>query len=464
MKIRTLVFFDHDIGRDVEILMPVLYYGEKYLDLEIEKAFIFDIDKIRRYKPDLVILANTIGSRNHHMIAKYAYENGIKVFALVSEGNFRTNGTFNFWGYNTDKKFYQEYVCLWSKRTQKFLREQLPHCKDKIVVTGATGFDRYKIYAFESKEAFLERYGLTNFKKVIGYAGWAFGKLHNPNGLEELKEVYGEHADKMIDWMRRQQKEVENLLRTTIENNPDILFILKRHPNEIHPHLTQRDNNEMINLIDYPNVLYLTNEEDVHTLINVSDIWTAFESTTVIESWVMNENRPTIFLNPDPDFIRDANYKGTVIARNAAEFQKYIDEFYATGRVSAMHAPEKIQARKKIIEDVIGYGDGLNHVRAGYYLAKTVEKIDPGKAKKIKPHPLFLSRHFLLEIGKYFYYKPLFLKLPKFKKTVWIFDRHRLPRIDSLKKKYFAYLDEFHRKHRLPEKIRKKEFWEKLFY
>jgi hypothetical protein len=120
-KIKALCYFDDDKGRDVEILMPVLYYAETYLNVEIEKAFIFDIDKIRRKKPDLVILANTIGSKNHHYIAKYAYENGIKVFALISEGNFRTNGTFNYWGYNTDKKFYQEYICHWSKRTLDFL-------------------------------------------------------------------------------------------------------------------------------------------------------------------------------------------------------------------------------------------------------------------------------------------------------------------------------------------------------
>ncbi len=462
MKIKTLCFFDNDIGRDVEILIPVLFYGEKYLNLEVEKAFIFDIDKIKRYKPDLVILANTIGSKNHHMIAKYAHENGIKVFALVSEGNFKTDGTFNYWGYNTDKKIYQEYVCLWSKRTQKFMLEQLPQYKKKFVVTGATGFDRYKIYDFETKESFLKRYNLTQYKKIIGYAGWGFGKLHNPTGLMEIRNTHKEKAEERIKWMHKQQKEVENFLRQAIENNPDILFILKRHPNEKHPHLTQRDNNEMINLAGYPNVLYLTDQEDVHTLISVSDIWTAFESTTVIEAWMMKKDMPTVFLNPDPDFKRDINYKGTIIARNANEFQKIIDEFYQKGKVEAMNSPERQQARQMIIENVIGYADGMNHIRAGYYLGKTVDKIVPGQTKKIKPNLLFRTRYILLKIGKHFYYKPLFLKLPKFKKTVWIFDRYKLENIDKLKAKYYKYLERFHSENNIKEKINSNSFWKEL--
>ncbi|NPA38132.1 MAG: hypothetical protein GXO47_14915 [Chlorobi bacterium] len=460
-KIKALCFFDDDKGRDFEILIPVLYYAEKYLNVEVEKAFIFDIDKIRRAKPDIVILANVIGSKNHHLIAKYAYENNIKVFALISEGNFKTNGTFNYWGYNTDKVIYQEYVCHWSKRTCNFLKKELPQYTDKMVVTGATGFDRYKIYKFETKKEFLKRYNLTEYKKVIGYAGWGFGKLHNPTGLMEIKNTHKEKAEERIKWMHEQQQLIEGILRETIEKNPDILFILKRHPNEIHPHLVQRDNNEMINLADYPNVLYLRNEEDVHTLISVSDIWTAFESTTTIEAWMMKDI-PTIFINPDPDFVRDNNYKGTVIVKEYNEFQKKIDEYYATGKVAEMYDEDKVKARKKIVEDVIGFADGLNHVRAGFYLKKTIERIRSDDKRKIKADLLYVARFILVKLGSLVYYKPLFLKLPKFKKTVWIFDRHKLKNIDITGRKYYSYLDDFHQKNNLPEKIKDKSFWDDL--
>jgi surface carbohydrate biosynthesis protein len=462
-KIKTLVFLDYDKGRDVEILMPLLYYGEKYLNLDIKKAFIFDIDKIRREKPDLVILANTIGSKNHHCIAKYAYENGIKVFALISEGNFRTNGTFDYWGYNTDKKFYQEYVCFWSKRTKKFMEKELPQYKEKFVLTGATGFDRYKIYDFETKESFLKRYNLSQYKKVIGYAGWAFGKLYNPTGLMEIRSTYKEKADDFIEWMKKQQKLVEDILRKAVENNPDTLFILKRHPNEIHPHLVQKDNNEMINLADYPNVLYLRNEEDVHTLISVSDMWLAFESTTVIEAWLMKKDMPTIFINPDPDFNRDINYKGVIIAKDYEKLQNLINEYYSTGKVEEMFSPEKIKSRKEIFEHVIGFPDGFNHIRAGYYLSKTVNKIKSEKhKKKVKINPLYYSRYILTKIGTPFYNKALISKLPKLKKTVWVFERQKLKNFEPLKEKYYKYLDKFHQEHKISEKIKSEEFFEQL--
>lgn len=461
-KIKALCYFDNDKGRDVEILMPLLYYAETYLNIEVEKAFIFDIDKIRRKKPDLVIIANTIGSKLHHQISKYTYQNNIKLFALISEGNFRTNGTFNYWGYNPDKFFYQEYICHWSNRTKDFMSSELPEFKDKMVLTGATGFDRYKIFDFESKELFLKRYNLSQFNKIIGYAGWAFGKTHNPTGLMEIRNTFKHNADERITWMKNQQINIENILREAIENNPDILFILKRHPNEIHPHLTQKDNNEMVRLADYPNVLYLRDEEDVHTLINVSDIWTAFESTTVIEAWMMKEI-PTIFINPDPDFDRDNNFTGTVVVKSYKEFQSKIDEYYKTNKIVDMYSVEKIKARKQIFENVIGFADGMNHIRAGYYLDKTSKKITPNPKKKVKLNLLYFIRYLLIHIGSIFYYKPLFLKLPKFKKTIWIFERYKLNNIDVLKKIYYGYLNDFHDKNNISKKLENAEFWGNLF-
>ena len=457
-RLKALCYLDNDKGRDIEILIPVLYYAERYLDLDIEEAFIFDIDKVRRSKPDLVIIANTIGSRNHHCIAKYAYENGIKVFALISEGNFRLDGTFNYWGYNTDKVIYQQYVCSWSKRTLEYLSAELPHLKDRLVLTGATGFDRYKIYDFETKSSFLKRYKLTQYDKIIGYAGWAFGKLYNPAGLIEIKNTHKENADTRIKWMIKQQKLVESVLREAVEKNPDVLFVLKRHPNEIHPHFTQKDNNEMVNLDSYPNVLYLRNEEDVHTLISISDIWTAFESTTVLEAWMMKEI-PTLFINPDPDFKRDVNFRGTVVVNSYENFQMKIDEFYQTGRVSEMFDKERIKYRQEILENVIGFADGLNHIRAGYYLSKTVDGIKNTHPKDVKIKTLFVIRFFLLHIGKYFYKKSVFLKLPRLKKTVWIFERFRLKNFEQTKNKYYSFLDVFHDRYELSEKIKRKKFW-----
>lgn len=118
--------------------MPVIYYLERYLNSSVEIAFIYDIHAIYRKKPDIILIAtNAIGSVLHHNVAKYGAENNILVFALISEGNFRTDGTFNYGSHNNDKKFYQEYLCMWSFRTYNFFREVLQQYKDKIVITGA---------------------------------------------------------------------------------------------------------------------------------------------------------------------------------------------------------------------------------------------------------------------------------------------------------------------------------------
>jgi|AntAceMinimDraft_17_1070374.scaffolds.fasta_scaffold00443_4 hypothetical protein len=457
-KTKILCFLDNDCGRDVEILIPVIYFAEKHLNCVVDFAFIWDIHTIYQKKPDIVLIANTIGSKLHHLIAKYAYDNNIKVFALISEGNFRTDGSFNYWGYNTEKMYYQDFICHWSNRTLDFLAKRLPEYKSRMVLTGASGFDRYKMYKFISKQDFLKNKGLEKYKKVIGYAGWTFGRIYNKNGLNEIIEKFKDKADAYIVWMKEQMGLIEDILKDTIKNNPDILFILKRHPSEMHPHLVQKDKNEMINFVEYPNVLYIRNEEDVHSLISVSDIWLSFESTTVIDAWLM-KNIPTIYINPDIHFDRNSNYKGTAIAKSYLQLQSYLDEFFSTGIVYNFEKNRK--ERAKIISQTIGYSDGLNHLRAGFYLKKTIAAI-PTKKVKVKLNLRYFIMYILLHVGQVFYNKKIFIKLPKFKKTVWLFERFKLKKFWILKEKYYRYLDEFYKKNSFNEKIKQNKFWEKL--
>jgi surface carbohydrate biosynthesis protein len=459
-KIKILCYLDIDKGRDIEILMPVIFYAEKYLNAKVDYSFIWEVHDIYRKKPDVVLIANTIGSKLHFEISKYAYKNGIKVFALISEGNFRTNGTFNYYGYNTDKQFYQDYICHWSKRTYDYLVNELPQFKDQMVVTGATGFDRYKIYDFLSRKEFLEKWKLLDFKKVIGYAGWAFGKLFNAPGRKELRYLQKDNPNK-LKWMEDQMYLVEDILRQTVENNPDTLFILKRHPSEKHPHITQPDKNEMVALADYPNVMYFTNEEDVHDLINISDLWMGFETTTALETWVMG-NKPTILINPDPDFKRDKLYQGSCIAKNYNELQSFIDEFYKTGKIKAFESEEKQNSRNKLIKDTIGFSDGMNHVRTGYYLSKTMNQIGLRKKKRMNLNMKYYVMYALLHIGKHFYNRNMFQSLPKFKKTIWLFERFKLNNASFLKAKYYPMLERFHEKHQIPQKIHSDVFWNDL--
>jgi surface carbohydrate biosynthesis protein len=446
---KALCFIDDQQGRDVELLLPLVYHAERYLGCKIEFRFVWDIFALYLLQPDLVILPNTTGSRWNFEIAKYAAEQNITVFTLISEGNYRINGSFDFWGFNTDHKFYQEFICFWSERTLSFFQKQLPEFADKMVLTGATGFDRYKIYSFLSKETFLKKKGLANYKKVIGYAGWVFGKLYSEMGRMELKYFLKDKPDSWKEWTEMQRKEVETILGRLIETNSDTLFILKVHPNETHPHITKESLNEMSRLKRYPNVLFIKNEEPIHNLISVSDIWIGFETTTAIEAWMLNKE--TLLINPDPFFNRDETHKGSLIATNYETLQAYIDEYYATGRINDFHSPEMTRIRKTIISESIGFDDGLNHLRAASYLQKAL-RISEGKQKKRVFRLICFLRSFKLYAGSLFYNRWLFLHLPKFKKTVWAFDRWRLKNIPVLKANYYPYLDQFYNQHHLPDK------------
>ena len=450
-KIKVLCFQNTDSGRDVEIMLPVQYFAERFLNCTFEHVVIRDIFAIYRKKPDIVFIPNTIGSRLYFTIAKLAHDQGIPVFALISEGNFRTNGTFNYWGYNEAKLFFQEYVCCWSKRTANFLKKEVPEAAHKIVITGATGFDRYKIYEFMKKGDFLKKYGKANYKKVILYAGWAFGKLQHPRGRMELTDAY-DNPKERLKWVEDQRDKVYEILKPMVENNKDILFLLKKHPQESSPEIVRELLNEMDRLKDYENVIYLSEEESVHDLISVSDLLLCFESTTALETWLMGKE--TIFINPDPNFNRDELYKGSVMVANYADLQNNINVFYEKGSMPEFNAPGKVQKREEIAEKTIGFSDGMNHIRAGYYFKKVVDKIRNEKPEikyKFRLFDVIIYLSFVL--SRPFYIKPVFLKIYKFKKIVWVYENWNVNiGIMYLYKKYSVFLDRFYKENKIEEK------------
>lgn len=449
---RVLCFLDSDSGRDVEMLLPLVYFIEKFLNCRVEFNFIWDVYAVYRKRPDLVLLPNTVGSKLYFQISQYAARQNIPVFALISEGNMRIDGSFDYWGYNTDKQFYQEFVCFWSERTRDFLRRELPEIREKLVLSGATGFDRYNIYQFETKEEFLKRKGLQQYNKVIGYAGWAFGKLSNAQGRDELLSFFKGDAS-WLQWTEKQMYAVENILRKAIEQYPDILFVLKRHPNEANPSIVAEGRNEMNPLTSYPNVLYVKEEENLHDLISVSDIWMGFETTTSLEAWLMKSQLPTLLLNPDPEFNRDQLFKGSLVLQTSAQLNSAIREFYEAGTIAAWQTDSKLKARQQLIIDTIGWGDGFNHIRTAYYFQKSLEKTSPSRT--IKPHfsLKYAWMYVLMELGKYFYIKNVFIRLPKFKKTIWIFEKFRLRNIPVLQARYAQFMEDFYSRHKVAEKF-----------
>ena len=459
IKRRGICFLQEDKGRDTEIVLPIILAAEKFLNCEIEFVIKWNAHLIYKHKPDFVIIpANCIGSKMYHDIAKYAYSMNLKIFSFISEGNFNVAAGHNFFGFNPDRHFYQDYVLNWSQRTLDYMTEVAPDQKEKYVLTGASGFDRYKIYDFTTKKAFLKKYNCEQFERVVLYSGWAFGKVQYQQGQEELSPNLAERSAK-LDWVNAQRIVVRDALQMAIEENPDTLFLLKQHPAEYYPGLKVVELNEMSELAHYPNVIYFTGHtEGIHDLISACDLLLGFETTSAIETWLMSD-KPTVFINSEVDFQRVNIYEGCSIAKDGESLNNFIKEYFETGQIQDFIRPELQKKRDDIIKSSIGFSDGMNHLRALYYLNETLLHVD-SKAIKWKVNKTFKRLYLFFVIMKPFYQVRLVSMLPWFSKFNWVFKRHKLENIHILKEKYKPALFRFYAEKNLDEKGLN-DFWDK---
>ncbi|MEX0330096.1 MAG: BFO_1060 family glycosyltransferase [Puniceicoccaceae bacterium] len=448
-KRRQLLYFtNNDSGRDVEMLLPLLYFAERFLNCEVTTSLTPNIHEIFRRKPDCVVLANTIGAKLHFDIARIATGAGIPVFALVSEGNFPTDGSFNYWGYNSAQKLYEAFLCCWSPRTRDFMQAQLPDQAEQIVLTGAPGFDRYQIYSFSTREALLEKHGIDKerFKRFIGYAGWGFGKLGHPRGRKELRQYFKGDAGK-LDWAEQQRKALEKILEQAVVANPDTLFIFKKHPTETVAAEGNADLNEMAALRHYPNVLYLL-EENLHDIISSVDLWWVYESTTAIEADMMGKE--TVFIVPDDDFPRTELHEGFPEVRNYPDLQQMTEAFFSGGSLPSYEALSG--RRNEIIVNTIGWSDGLNHVRAAYYLSRTLESAPPAAKSGISWY-YFLVYWILRGLTAPWFPRRLYA-LPFLSSKSWVLKRYSLVNLPRLRERYRPFLESFYTRNDIPGRFR----------
>lgn len=431
-------------------MLPLLGFAERFLNCEVTTTLTTNIHEIHRSQPDCVVVANTIGALLHFHIAKEANKLGIPVFALISEGNFQTDGRFDYWGYNTDKVIYQSYLSCWSKRTQEFLQDELPELRDRIVLTGGLGFDRYRIFEFEDRAPFLARHGIdhSKFARVIGYAGWGFGKLAHPRGRSELLS-YFEGDTSMLDWTEAQRVAMEKILRKSIEAHPDTLFILKKHPTETVAAEPGAEHNEMAALKDYPNVLYLL-DEHVHDLINIVDLWWVYESTTALEADIMGQQ--SLFIVPDANFPRVNLHEGFPQAQTFKEVDAMSEAYFAEGSLPGYNSEQRIERRKQIVVETIGFDDGYNHIRAAYYLQKTLETVPPPARGRFSLYYFFV--YWTLKALTPIYSPRVFSKIPWFNQKLWVFNKYQLTNIPKLKSRYQAYLDNFYQRENIAERFK----------
>jgi surface carbohydrate biosynthesis protein len=363
--------------RDLNISTPVIIYLRKKYNLKCEIKSIFNgYYYLLKYRPKLLILSNFQGAIINNEIVKLAYNQGIKVVTLISEGSVNREELQQFlWGWNNDNALHVDKMLLWSEYSKNIFLEKYPEIESKTRVVGGTGFDRYSLLNFKTKESFLLKESKQKYKKIIGIAAWGFDILYG-----DYYETHKDYFEKtfgaeQVEMHKNDLLKLQVIYEKIVEKNKDILFILRYHPVN-----TNLSKSEFFNLSKHENIFF-SKKYDLHDLINISDLWIGYTTTTALEAWLLGKQ--TFLINPTrADFIRESVYKGSPIASNKTEVQLLIDEYYLNGSIEAFQSLES--ERKKIIKDVIGFDDGKNHVRAAEEIIKVLEQPDRKVKYKFK--------------------------------------------------------------------------------
>lgn len=367
----------------------------------VEESLFRGYEMIKELNPRLLFIANGIGASANFNIVKYASLKGIKVVTMVSEGNYLETPeaveTF-LWGWNKDRYMYEDVNIHWSLRTKNLAISQYPSINGKIKVSGGCGFDIYRIRPNKGKNEFLRLYSKEKYEKTIGVGCWDFGYCRPDTPLSIFNK-----DEEIVKRFNHDRDLFNKVLLNIIESNPSILFILKEHPgNRRGLDMSGIDGAER-----FDNVLILKYDSIIDT-IAASDIWLTYESTTVLEAWMLG--KPTCLLNPTGiDFPRANVYLGSPNYPNEEALQNAIDVFYSTGELPGFNDQRIADERKKVIKDTIQWDDGLNHVRAGNEIIRLLES---ETEKKKSPIPMDIRINIikqriinLLKIKKSFIYQ-----------------------------------------------------------
>ncbi len=354
-----------NIDRDLHIVTPVNLYLRKYFGLKIKTKNLHNaLFYVLIYRPKLVYISNAHGDESTFKLIRFLHTINVNVVTLVTEGNFQESFIHGYlWGWNTDFKLYQRAMILWNEHSRNAILKFHPELKPQLEVSGATGFDRYFFLKFNSKQEFLEKQNLP-FKKVIGIAG--FGLFDHLDNYKLLKTVIPDISLEAFELFKEDLIKLRKIYKELIEQNPDILFILRMHPQLV----SKLHRSEFSECVGLKNIFISSTFEELPNIadaINVSDLWIGYESTTSIEAWLLK--KMVVYINPTTaDFQRENHYKGCLIVKDVPELQNLIDKFYLEGIPNEYH--NLAQIRSDIIKTLIEHDDGLNHKRAAEIIYK----------------------------------------------------------------------------------------------
>lgn len=193
-------------GRDVDIDIPLMYFFEKILKWRVIHLTIFNLPKVLKTNPDLVLMTNTTGGARQIEVARLVEDSGFPFFSHVSEGMFRENAIEEFvWGSgSTEKRLSENLSMLWSQRAFELVATYYPEAAVKFRVSGAVGFDKYKLLN-------NRKLSPAKYEKIIGYAGFDFHNIISKKKV--IVKRYGNDAfDHLMSLSRLSNKILKYLI------------------------------------------------------------------------------------------------------------------------------------------------------------------------------------------------------------------------------------------------------------
>jgi hypothetical protein len=363
-------------GRDVDIVEPVLGYLEAEHGLKVVREGIYNSGwKLLRHRPRMLVIADQGGARVNFETVRLATRMGIPVVTLRSEGMFRDDPETvvqMFWGWNGDHHLYEVLHLEWTQRNIDLAHRDIPESREyDMRVSGATGFDRFKLMHLETKQQFLARRGRQGFDYLVGIAGWTFSHVaggYYRDHAAKVANVLGGH--RYVEMHREALPMLRQAYRHLVESSPETLFVLRYHPGE-----TEEQFSEFAGLGDLPNVLTSRRQEDnTADLVSACDAWLAYESTTCLEAWLCGT--PTLLVNPlGGDFPRSPISSGAPLAMTGEETATALGQLRETGRLPGFE--ELADGRKAVVRDTIGWADGCNHRRAADHVVSVLDRRPP---------------------------------------------------------------------------------------
>ena len=352
-------------SRDREIVALVANYL-RMQGLNVFEGSIFNgYNLIDTLKPKLVYISNSVGALYNLDIIRYAKSKGIPCITGMSEGNFNKEGIAQFvWGVNKRRVLYEDECYLWNKKSLDLALNSFPELKGKFGVCGAIGFDRYIISnKYNSNWLSIDK---NQYKQVVGIGCWNFD--FTIKGSSTYRKFNGLDIDDQVLTRFKSDRDKFNIeLIQLIENNPQVLFLIKLHPGCQGGDVASG----VAGVRNYENVVVGTHEFSVMHAISVSDVWLTYESTTAVEAWLMGV--PTGLLNPTGTTFpfREGFHLGQPNFPSASEWGEVLKEQRTSGKINKFDELSSI--RNKIILEIINWSDGLNHVRMGNAIIDMLE-------------------------------------------------------------------------------------------